>query len=114
MAVNFFKALSDDTRLLICLLILHQGELCVCELVSALGLSQPKISRHLALLKEAQFLCTRKHKQWVYYRINEQLPSWQRQVLETTLTENPHLLAAALTGLDNMGARPERQASCCN
>ncbi|MGC8733368.1 MAG: ArsR/SmtB family transcription factor, partial [Halothiobacillaceae bacterium] len=45
---TFFHALSDPTRLR-CLAMLHaQGELCVCELTRALGLSQPKISRHLA------------------------------------------------------------------
>ncbi|WP_219013294.1 ArsR family transcriptional regulator, partial [Shewanella algae] len=41
----FFKALADETRLRSLLLILQQGELCVCELTEALALSQPKISR---------------------------------------------------------------------
>ncbi len=47
----FFKALADETRLRSLLLILQQGELCVCELTEALALSQPKISRHLAQLR---------------------------------------------------------------
>ncbi|MEK8019379.1 MAG: metalloregulator ArsR/SmtB family transcription factor, partial [Candidatus Parabeggiatoa sp.] len=43
---NFFRALADETRLRCVVLIQQMGELCVCELTSGLGLSQPKISRH--------------------------------------------------------------------
>ncbi|MEO2279230.1 ArsR/SmtB family transcription factor [Pseudoalteromonas pernae] len=112
--MDIFKALGDDTRLQICLLIMHERELCVCELVSALELSQPKISRHLALLKDYSLLSTRKHKQWVFYSLNDQLPSWQTNIISTTLTHNADLMEQALTRLNAMGARPSRQASCCN
>ena len=49
--VNFFKCLSDETRLNIVTLIVENKELCVCDLTEKLQLSQPKISRHLALLR---------------------------------------------------------------
>ncbi|MFH4267891.1 metalloregulator ArsR/SmtB family transcription factor, partial [Acinetobacter baumannii] len=49
--VNFFKCLSDETRLNIVTLIAENKELCVCDLTEKLQLSQPKISRHLALLR---------------------------------------------------------------
>ena len=46
-----FKCLADETRVRIALLIAREGELCVCELTCALDESQPKISRHLAMLR---------------------------------------------------------------
>ncbi|CAI8899428.1 hypothetical protein EMIT0194P_310037 [Pseudomonas serbica] len=48
-----FKSLADETRARATLLIAHQGELCVCELMCALDDSQPKISRHLAQQRAA-------------------------------------------------------------
>lgn len=53
-AVEFFKLVADDTRLRCLLLLVQEGELCVCELMTALNESQPKISRHLALLRDAK------------------------------------------------------------
>jgi isochorismate hydrolase len=50
---TLFKSLADETRARAVLLIVDQGELCVCELVCALGDSQPKISRHLAQLRNS-------------------------------------------------------------
>ena len=49
--LQLFKSLSDETRLSLVLLLREKGELCVCELTSVLKETQPKISRHLALLK---------------------------------------------------------------
>ncbi|WP_413230413.1 ArsR family transcriptional regulator, partial [Escherichia coli] len=45
-ALQLFKNLSDETRLGIVLLLREMGELCVCDLCTALEQSQPKISRH--------------------------------------------------------------------
>ena len=50
--LNIFKALSDETRLRI-LKLLEHGELCVCDLFSALDMVQPKVSFHLSVLKDA-------------------------------------------------------------
>ena len=57
---DLFKVLSDDTRLKILCLLVQEQELCVCEFMSALNDSQPKISRHLALLKKQQIVVDRK------------------------------------------------------
>lgn len=65
-----FKALSDETRLRI-LKLLEPGELCVCNIVSALGSTQPKVSFHLSALKEAGFLRDRKEGKWTHYRIDD-------------------------------------------
>jgi ArsR family transcriptional regulator, arsenate/arsenite/antimonite-responsive transcriptional repressor len=65
-----FKALSDQTRLRIVKL-LEQGELCVCELVAALDIVQPKASFHLGVLKDAGLIKDRKQGKWIHYSLNE-------------------------------------------
>lgn len=111
--LQLFKLLADETRLLCVLLIAEQGELCVCELTCALGQSQPKISRHLAMLRQAQLLLDRRQGQWVYYRINPALPDWALHCIHTTQTQNPLLLEPLQQNLCAMGDRPERTAKCC-
>ena len=68
--LGIFKALSDETRLRI-LKLLEHGELCVCDIVAALDMIQPKISFHLAILKEAGFIRDRKNGKWTHYSLNE-------------------------------------------
>ncbi len=68
--LTLFKALSDETRLRILKLLAH-GELCVCEIVAAFGVGQPRVSFHLAALKNAGLVKDRKDGKWMYYRINE-------------------------------------------
>lgn len=80
--LQLFKNLSDETRLGIVLLLREMGELCVCDLCSALEQSQPKISRHLAMLRESGLLLDRKQGKWVYYRLSPHMPSWAAQVIE--------------------------------
>ena len=65
-----FKALSDENRLRI-LKLLEHGELCVCEIVAAFGAGQPKISFHLAALKNAGLVKDRKEGKWMHYRIDD-------------------------------------------
>ena len=65
-----YKALGDKTRLHILALLAH-GELCVCELVGVLHMSQPSVSQHLRKLKQAGLLKERKTAQWVYYSLDE-------------------------------------------
>ncbi len=79
---RFFKCLSDETRLRCLILLYRQGELCVCELTQALDLAQPKISRHLAQLRQCGLLNDERRGQWVYYKINPELPDWANKVLE--------------------------------
>ncbi|HSB52449.1 MAG TPA: metalloregulator ArsR/SmtB family transcription factor [Dissulfurispiraceae bacterium] len=68
--INIFKALSEETRLRI-LKLLEHGELCVCDIVAALDMVQPKVSFHLNVLKEAGFLEDRKQGRWTHYSIND-------------------------------------------
>lgn len=101
----FFKALADDTRLTCLLLLQLQGELCVCDLMSALQISQPKMSRHLALLKKAHLVRDRRQAQWIYYSLNTQMPAWAFDVIKNTAAANGDYLAQAKPRLG--------QVSCC-
>ena len=82
---SFFRMLADSTRLRCLMLMQAEGELCVCELTHALNLSQPKISRHLAHLREAGVLVTRRNGTWMYYQINPGMQPWALEILQTTL-----------------------------
>src|SRR5215207_4120809 len=66
-----FRALGDETRVRIVALLVH-GELCVCHVEEALGLSQPNCSRQLGILKSAGIVESRREGTWVYYRLTEQ------------------------------------------
>lgn len=68
--INIFKALSDETRLRIMKLLEH-GELCVCDIVAALDMVQPKVSFHLGVLKEAGLVRDKKQGRWIHYRIDD-------------------------------------------
>ena len=69
---ELFAALGERLRLRLacCLLVVKDG-LCVCELVDALRVSQPNVSRHLKLLKAAQLVEERREGRWVYYRLKD-------------------------------------------
>lgn len=78
-----FKALADKTRLrIICLL--FEKNLCVCEITDILKMTQPRISRHLGILKQAGFIEEERKGKWVIYKIsnrkNHLLSHIQRQL----------------------------------
>lgn len=110
---QLFRTLADETRLRVLALLHGAGELCVCELTHALGLSQPKISRHLATLREAGLVSDRRQGVWVYYRLTQDLPPWSTAVLDTALTgiATQHPFAADRAALCTMPNRPG--AACC-
>lgn len=108
----FFKAIADETRLRCLLLICHYDELCVCELMAALGETQPKVSRHLAQLRKIGLLTDRKQSQWVFYSLND-IPQWAHAVIVITLKSQKHWLNDNVHQLEQMGSRPERFAACC-
>lgn len=66
---RFFRALADRTRLRL-LNLMSDDEICVCFLVEALGMSQPKISRHLAYLRRAGIVTARRDGKWMHYRLS--------------------------------------------
>ncbi|WP_373568271.1 metalloregulator ArsR/SmtB family transcription factor [Marinimicrobium sp. ABcell2] len=111
--VELFKCLADETRTKMALLIESEGELCVCELTCALDEPQPKISRHLALLRNAGLLADRRQGQWVYYRLHPSLDTWVLEVLAVTRKSNAQWLKEQVKRLQDMDGRPQRAAVCC-
>ena len=70
-----FKAFSEPVRLRILYLLLENEEVCVCDLVQSLALTQSVVSRHLAYLKNNQLIESRREGTWVYYKIKaSQIP----------------------------------------
>jgi ArsR family transcriptional regulator, arsenate/arsenite/antimonite-responsive transcriptional repressor len=81
---RLFRALADPTRLRLVTLIAGR-EICVCFLVEILGMSQPKISRHLAYLRRAGLVAARSEGKWVHYRLVEPPDEAAADILRATL-----------------------------
>jgi ArsR family transcriptional regulator len=107
--IAFYKCLSQDTRLMCLLLITLKGELCVCDLISAVKLSQPKVSRHLAELRKCGVLSDQRRGKWVFYQLNQALPKWAVDVLNLTINANQKYLNDCLHNLDTA----KQVNNCC-
>jgi ArsR family transcriptional regulator len=103
---RLFQALADRTRLRL-LNLMADGEVCVCFLVEVLDEPQPKISRHLAYLRNAGLVAARRDAKWMHYRITPpEQPAVQR-VLDSVLE----------TFRDDAGMQRDRAAllkACCS
>jgi len=95
------------------LLILAEGELCVCEFAAALQQSQPKVSRHLAQLRNCGLLSDRRVGQWVFYNLHPQLPPWCKIVAKQVLDQNASAIAVEQARLTAFQGGPDRAALCC-
>jgi len=119
------KAASDPTRVRI-LKILESGEICVCQIIAVIQLSQPTISNHLSLLKSAGLITDRKDKKWVFYSLDGQdgyagsvlrnLLGWlnddpliERDRERTALARNLGPVTISARGM----TLPRRKAVCC-
>jgi ArsR family transcriptional regulator len=102
---TLFNALADPTRLRAIMLIRSEGEVCVCELTHALRESQPKISRHLAYLRDARVVRAQREGTWMHYRLDPALPAWAVDILDS----NP--FKADLNRLSRMNNRPDRKCA---
>lgn len=111
--LQFFKCMADDIRLKCVMLIHLEKELCVCELVEALNEVQPKISRHLALLRQHGILSDRRQGQWIYYRLHPDLPEWANTIVARTANADREFITDEIQRLSAMGDRPVRERSCC-
>ena len=81
---RFFQALGDNTRLRL-LNLMGDQEICVCYFVEILDQPQPKISRHLAYLRNAGIVTTRRDGKWMHYRIVMPPNGGAARVLQETL-----------------------------
>jgi len=79
------KAFSEPVRLRILFLLLEKGEVCVCDLVVSLGLTQSVVSRHLAYLKNNNLIEARREGTWMHYKIKPVQEAIIKQLLEGIL-----------------------------
>jgi ArsR family transcriptional regulator len=87
---RLFKALADETRVRIVAVLAH-GELCVCHIEAVLGLPQPTVSRHLAVLRSAGVVEVRRDGLWVLYRLAKQTDAdCERQLRALAAAFAPH------------------------
>lgn len=86
---EFYKALGDETRLKI-IQMLAEKEMCVCEVIDRLNLSQPAISHHLKILRQAGLVQDTKEGKWVYYALKESAFKDYNAELNKILTGPPH------------------------
>jgi len=79
------KALADPVRLRLFYLLSLGSELCVCHLTEALELPQSTISRHLAVLRHAGLVSTRRDGKWIHYRMTDETPESLAAFVESHL-----------------------------
>lgn len=89
---SFFKLMSDPLRLKILMLLEDEQDLTVTDLKNALNESQPKVSRHLALLRDTTFLKDTRQGLWIHYRLSPSLPMWIKHLLQTVRFGNPGII----------------------
>lgn len=113
-ANELYLAFSDPTRLRV-LNLLSAGELCVCQLVYVLGMSQPKISRHLAVLREVGLVNDRKDGRWVYYSLAAPATMLHKQLMASveTCRADAEILADDLQRLKRAPRNLGQEAVCC-
>jgi ArsR family transcriptional regulator len=107
-----FKACADATRLRL-LFLLAQRELCVCELVEVLDMAQGKVSRHLAVLKQAQLVQDRREGTWIYYSLGGPGSGLRRRLVEylTEVGEDNEVVQGDVQRLCELAAPGEICAS---
>ena len=109
-ATDFFKTLSDATRLRCLFLLSHSKSLCVCDFMEILGAPQSRISRHFKYLRDAGLVLDERRDQWVHYRLNpDLLPQW-RDLLKQNLN---HLSKQELFADDLQRLKAYQKYGCC-
>lgn len=91
-AARFFKALSDESRLKMLWLLLNHRELCVCDVMAVLEITQSKASRHLAALRHIGIASDRREGLWAYYSlcpVEDELAKSHLKLLRKTLANRP-------------------------
>lgn len=107
---KLFKCLSDSTRLTACVLVAEVGEACVCDLMTAIAVDQPKLSRHLAELRKCGLLQGNRRGKWVYYRLHPELAKWAQDIIAHTAHQQKAFYADALAILQR--SQTQSASSC--
>ena len=108
--VNMLKALSDETRLRI-MNLLYEKELCVCDIMETLKITQTKASRHLSYLKNAGLVEDRKQAQWVYYSL---IKNETNKFLDNLVIDNLRNTEIIKDDLKSLNEWLERKNISCN
>ena len=91
-AARFFKVLADESRLKMLWLLFNREELCVCDIMAVLEITQSKASRHLANLRNIGIVEDRREGQWSYYSLcpmEDRLAREHLKLLKTNLSKRP-------------------------
>jgi len=80
-APDLFRAFADPTRLRLLGLLGEWKEICVCDLCAVLGEAQPKVSRHLGVLREAGLVEARREGKWMFYSLAQARTALHRRLL---------------------------------
>jgi len=108
--IEVLKALSDETRLRI-LNLLYERELCVCNIMDTLQISQAKASRHLIYLKNAGLVKDRKYAQWVYYSMSK---GEEMKFIDSLVYDNLRKLEMYKKDLENINQRLNQKNNQCD
>lgn len=100
---SLLKIVGDKTRLTI-LGYLKEKELCVCDLVNLLEMSQPGISQHLKKLRIAGIILERREGTWAYFRLNPELKPYLAQIIAAIPSQASYLESYEAS----------RQNTCCD
>ena len=92
--VKVFKAVADPNRIRI-LKMLQQKKMCVCELSAVLGITQPSVSRHLSMMRDAGLVSDERDGQWINYelceeKLNQYAPIIMKHIKEW-INDNPRI-----------------------
>ena len=87
--VPLLIALAEPTRLAALRILWDGGEHCVCELMTKLGASQSRMSRHMSALKAVGLVADRRDAQWVRYRLRPDLAVRERAILDAVMAAVP-------------------------
>ena len=113
-AARFFKGLSDESRLKMLWLLFNREELCVCDVMAVLEITQSKASRHLAALRHIGIATDRREGLWSYYSLctpQDELAKNHLKLLRTTLAKHPDA-KPLLEKLNTWLKEKSRGASC--
>ena len=97
----YFKALCEDVRLKIIELLMDR-ELCVCEVMELLNLSQPAVSHHMKILKQVDLVKDRRNGRWVFYSLNKERFAQFEHMLGERLFEPVRLCPSASGSIPNV------------
>lgn len=106
---SLFKAAADENRLRMLMLMLRHDELCVCDFMCAIGITQSKASRHLRYLYHAGFMKDRREGIWVHYRLSERLSPAHYAILEAVRETIP---ASVIMEMERRLSDREAEESC--